>query len=217
MSSTLRAGLALGLLACVVTAGGCTQFKRWAYASGDRDRWQEPERVIESLGIGAGDRVADLGAGGGYFTFRLAEAVGDAGRVYAVDVDEEMLAALQDDVDKRSIANIDIVVSALADPRLEPGSVDLVFTSNTYHHIGERVGYFRRVAGALSEGGRVAIIDYKPEGFFQKRHATPVETIRSEMVEAGFALVRELDYLERQNFLIFEPVEFGVVPREGGR
>jgi arsenite methyltransferase len=203
-SSPTRAGLVLALIATLGLAGGCTQFKRWAYASGDRDSWQQPERVIETLAIAPGDRVADIGSGGGYFTFRLAAAAGQAGRVFAVDVDAAMQEALEQDVAESDADNIEILVAAVDDPGLAPGSVDLVFTSNTYHHIDGRVAYFGRVAKALSERGRVAIIDYKPEGFFQKRHATAADTIRSEMAAAGFALVAEHDYLERQSFLVFE-------------
>lgn len=193
------------LLVVGLLASGCTDLKRWAYASGDRDRWQQSERVVGSLDIGPGDRVADLGAGGGYFTFRLAEAVGSEGRVLAVDVDEAMNAALAQDVADRGVSNIEIVLAASDDPRLAPASVDLVFTSNTYHHIEDRVAYFRRVSKALSDGGRVAIIDFKPEGFFQKRHGTAEETIRNEMDEAGYRLVQDFDYLERQSFLVFAP------------
>ena len=194
----------LALLAAVTLTSGCTDFKRWAYSRGDRDAWQQSERVIESLGVASGGRVADLGSGGGYFTFRLAQAVGAAGRVFAVDVDEGMNDALRNDVEQRGVLNVEIVLAAYDDPRLAPASVGLVFTSNTYHHIEGRVAYFERVAAALSEGGRVAIIDYRPEGFFQKRHATPAETIRSEMEAAGYALASEFDYLERQSFQIFE-------------
>jgi ubiquinone/menaquinone biosynthesis C-methylase UbiE len=202
---SLRRQLALVALAAALLASGCTELKRWAYAGRDRDSWQQPDRVLSTLEIAPGDRVADLGAGGGYFTFRLAQAVGEGGRVFAVDVDEGMNDALREDIAERGATNIEVVQAAYDDPRLALGSVDLVFTSNTYHHIQDRVAYFERVAPALSQGGRVAIIDFKPEGFFQKRHATSSETIRAEMASAGYALVDELDFLERQSFLVFEP------------
>ncbi len=108
------------------------------------------------------------------------------------------------DVEERGASNVEVVLAAYDDPRLPPTSVDLVFTSNTYHHIEGRVAYFTRVAEALSQRGRVAIIDYKPEGFFQKRHATPAETIRKEMESAGYSLAMDFGYLERQSFQVFE-------------
>jgi ubiquinone/menaquinone biosynthesis C-methylase UbiE len=193
------------LLLCAVAllAPGCTAFKRWAYASGDRDEWQQPARVVGMLGIESGDRVADLGSGGGYFTFRLAEAVGADGLVYAVDVDEAMNDALAEDVRERSYANVKIVLGGYDDPRLEPGSVDFIFTSNTYHHIENRVEYFRNAARALAADGRIAIVEYKPEGWFYKRHGTSADDIRSEMLESGYRLISEHDFLEKQHFLVF--------------
>ena len=193
----------VALLAIALFAGGCSQLKRWAYERGDRDAWQQPERVIGSLAIEPGDRIADIGSGGGYFSFRLAEAVGPDGQVFAVDVDEGMNALLEEAIAERGASNITVVLGGYEDPRLEPGSIDLVFTSNTYHHIDDREAYFRVVAGALSPRGRVAIIDFKPEGWFQKRHATPASAIREEMAAAGYELTEELDYLERQSFLVF--------------
>lgn len=187
----------------LLVSPGCTEIKRWAYERGDRNAWQQPARVIESLAIQPGDRVADLGSGSGYFTFRLAEAVGDGGRVLAVDVDEAMNEALREDVETRGLSNIEVVSSDPDDASLDARSIDLVFSSNTYHHIDDRVAYFALLGEALSEGGRVALIDFVPEGFFQRRHSTDVETIRTEMAEAGYTRIAGFDYLERQSFEIF--------------
>ena len=87
--------LCAGLITTLLSTTSCTELKRWVYEGPDRDRWQQPERVIESLDLAPGSRVADLGAGSGYFTFRLAEAVGTTGEVLAVDVDEAMNASLR--------------------------------------------------------------------------------------------------------------------------
>ncbi|MGI9431239.1 MAG: methyltransferase domain-containing protein, partial [Myxococcota bacterium] len=81
--------LVAALVIVSVLLGGCARFRRWAYESGNRDAWQQPARVIEVLEIPSGRRLADVGSGGGYFSFRLAEAVGPDGHVYAVDVDAE--------------------------------------------------------------------------------------------------------------------------------
>jgi len=201
--STRRAWQLL-LVAAVLATCGCTDIKRWAYASGDRDSWQQSERVIESLVITPGNQVADLGSGGGYFTFHLARAAGDTGRVFAVDVDKGMNEALRAEVEERNASNVEIVQATYDDSHLSPMSIDLVFTSNTYHHIEDRIGYFERIAAALVDGGRVAIIDYRPEGFFQRRHSTSPAMIRAEMEAAGYSLAAEFDYLERQSFQVFE-------------
>ena len=201
------AAITVVLLVASLLLGGCARLRRWMYQGGDRDAWQQPARVIEVLAIGNGHRLADLGSGGGYFAFPLAEAAGPDGHVYAVDVDEELLALLMAEAEERGVRNIEPLLAAPDDPRLPEDGVDLLFTCNTYHHLPDRVAYFTRIRDRIRPGGRVAIIDYKPEGFLQKRHATPVETIRQEMELAGYSLVAEHGFLERQSFLVFRVAE----------
>jgi ubiquinone/menaquinone biosynthesis C-methylase UbiE len=189
-------------------AGGCTWLKRSMYEGFGRDDWQQPDRVVQALALEPGERVADLGAGGGYFTFRLARAVGPTGRVYAVDVDQGMLDHVAERTAEEGVANVETVLATPTDPNLPAGSVDLVFTCNTYHHIEDRPAYFAALRGALRPGGRVAIVEYLPEGFFQSifPHSTDAATIESEMRAAGYALEQRHDFLERQAFLVFVPV-----------
>jgi ubiquinone/menaquinone biosynthesis C-methylase UbiE len=198
------------VVALLIALGGCTDIKRLAYEDfGDRDEWQESERVVESLGLAPGARVGDLGAGGGYFTFPIAEAVGPDGKVYAIDVDEGMLEYVREKAVQDGIANVETVLAAGGDPQL-PEPVDLLFTCNTYHHLEDRSAYFEAVRRYLRPGGRVAIIDYSGEGgFFERRHSTPAETIQSEMEAAGYQLEKNVGFLERQSFLIFSPTARG--------
>ena len=205
---------ALGLLcaAAVLFASGCGAAKRCAYEGIGRDEWQQPERVIADLALAPGARVADLGAGGGYFTFRLARAVGPDGHVYAVDIDEEMNAFVAKQAAKEGLANVSTVLAGPDDARL-PEPVDLLFTSNTYHHLANRSAYFRGVRERqLAPGGRVAIVEYRPD---VTSHSTARETIESELAAAGFRLVKSFDYLERQHFLVFaaDPADPGEPPR----
>lgn len=193
---------ALGFLcaAAVLFASGCGALKRCAYEGIGRDGWQQPERVIADLSLAPGARVADLGAGGGYFTFRLVRAVGPEGHVYAVDIDEEMNAYVTKQAAKQGLTNVSTVLAAQGDPNL-PEPVDLLFTSNTYHHLANRSAYFRGVREReLAPGGRVAIVEYRPD---VTSHSTPRETIEAELAAAGFRLVKSFDYLERQYFLVF--------------
>ncbi len=139
----------LALLLC----SGCSGWKRFAYEGFRRDSWQQPDRVIEELGIEPGDYVADLGAGGGYFTFRLAEAVGPGGVVYAVDVDEDMTGHLAERAADEGHRNVEVILGGYDDPRLPDGEVDLLFTSNTYHHIQDRVAYFANLRRDLNPMG----------------------------------------------------------------
>jgi predicted methyltransferase len=189
-------------IALALASAGCGAIKRCAYEGFARDRWQQPDRVVADLGLAPGARVADLGAGGGYFTFRLAEAVGPAGIVYAVDLDPGMVDYLAREARQRGLANIQAVQAAADDPRL-PERVDLVFTSNTYHHLENRAAYFAAVRERdLRPGGRVVIVEYRPSA---TSHSTARETIEQEMATAGFRLAKDFDYLERQYLLVFEP------------
>jgi ubiquinone/menaquinone biosynthesis C-methylase UbiE len=206
-----RAGFAIGrtalaLFCALLLVSGCSaETKARLYAGDDRDSWQQPERVIEELGIASGQSVADLGSGGGYFTFRLGEAVGDAGRVYAVDVDVEMNERLERLVSEKGATNVATVHADYDDPKI-PEPVDLIFTSNTYHHIDDRVAYFQRAARYLKPGGRLAVLEYRREGFFHRvlGHATEDHVIQSELELAGYTLSATHDFIEYQHFLVFD-------------
>jgi len=196
----------LPLLMVLLLLSGCSaEMKARAYARGDRDSWQQPERVIGELGISSGQSIADVGSGGGYFTFRLSEAVGPKGRVYAVDVDADMNERLERLASKRGTRNVTTVLADYDDPKI-PELVDMIFTSNTYHHIEERVAYFQRAAHYLKPSGRLAILEYKRQGFLQRflGHATEADVIEAELKEAGYTLSAKHEFIEQQSFLIFD-------------
>ncbi len=184
----------------------CGTWKRFAYERG-RDDWQQPERVIASLGIEPGDRVADLGSGSGYFTLRLVEAVGPTGKVYAVDVDAAMNEYLRERVKEAGVRNVEVIDGKFEDPLLPDGRIDLIFSANTYHHLQERSTYFRNVQRDLAPGGRIAIIDYNDTTWFPRimGHATDKAVLIEEMQKAGYDVAEDHDFVERQNFVVFEP------------
>ncbi len=187
--------------------GGCGSLKRFSYEGFSRDGWQQPERVVAALGIRPGDRVADLGSGSGYFTVRLAPAVGAEGRIYAVDVDAEMNEYLRERLAAAGIENVELVLGRFEDPQLPDGGVDLVVTVDTYHHIEGRPAYFRNLQRDLAPGGRVAVIDYDGrKGWFVRLmgHYTPREDLLREMREAGYEVAEEHDFIDRQSFVIFK-------------
>jgi len=194
---------AVALLSLASLAVACTQLKRCAYEGWGRDEWQQPERVVGALGLEPGARVADLGSGGGYFTFRLARAVGPTGRVYAADVDEDLNAYVRERAEEEGLTNVETVLAEYADPKL-PEAVDLVFTCDTYHHLEDRTPYFAGLKRYLRPKGRVAIIEFaEAPSWYLPDHATSGETIRSEMEAAGYRLVQAHDFLARQHFLVF--------------
>ncbi len=168
-----------------------------------RDAWQMPERVIAALGLKRGDVVADVGSGTGYFTVRLAKSDA-APKVYASDIEPSMVTYLRDRAAKEGLKNV-VPVQAAADTPNLPEQVDLVLIVDTYHHIGGREAYFRRLAKSLKPGGRVAIIDFKldsPDGPPKEFRLTPAQ-FKAEMAKAGYKLVAQHDFLPRQQFLIF--------------
>ncbi len=201
-------GRAAAALLAIALLAGCTSVKRFGYEGFTRDGWQQPERVISALGIRAGDRVADLGAGSGYFTVRLAQAVGPSGRVYAVDVDEAMNQYLQKRVAQAGLSNVDVILGRFEDPLLPDGGVDLALVVDTYHHLEGRTTYFRNLRRDLAPGGRVAVIDFDGrKGWFVRwtGHITPRTLLLREMAEAGYEVAEEFDFIDRQSFLIFRP------------
>ncbi len=198
----LRGVLIIFLIAACV---GCTGLKRCAYEGFDRAAWQHPEQVVESLNLQPGDRVADLGSGSGYFTFRLAKAVGPTGKVYAVDIDQEMNAYVTERAREEGHANVEVILAEPDDPLLPETGVDLIFTCNTYHHMESRASYFANAGKYLRPNARIAILDFNGEGWFQKLlgHWTASEVVQRELKEAGYSLESELHFLPKQVFLIF--------------
>ena len=169
-----------------------------------RDAWQLPDRVIAALNLKRGQIVADIGAGTGYFSVRLAKSK-TAPKVYASDIEPSMVSYLRERAVKESLNNM-IAVQAAADQPNLPEPVDLVLIVDTYHHIGDREAYFRKLAKSLKPGGRVAIIDFKPDSPEgpPKEFRFPLEKFKSEMGNAGYKLTAQHDFLPRQQFLIFE-------------
>ena len=186
---------------------GCARLKQCAYEGFTRDQWQQRDRVIESLEIRPGDLVADIGSGGGYFVFALAKAVGSNGKVYAVDIDQAMNDLVAQQARKEGVGNIEVILAKPDDPLLPSSRVDLIFTSNTYHHIENRVKYFSNLRKYLRPNGRIAIIEFDRRGWLDGlwQHYTPSEFIKREMEQAGYRLQREFNFLDRQSFLIFVP------------
>ena len=193
------------LIACLCLVG-CAKLAYQHMNDPSRDAWQKPKEVIEKLAITPGSRVADLGAGGGYFTWYLARAIGPQGTVYAVDIDETGLGIIEKEMNARGIHNVVPIHAEAGDAKLsEP--VDLVFSCDTYHHMNDRIAYFRSLTRYLKPGGRVAILDFHPHGFFSGLlgHGSAAEEVRREMEAAGYRRIADFDIIETQHFQVFSP------------
>jgi cyclopropane fatty-acyl-phospholipid synthase-like methyltransferase len=172
-----------------------------------RDAWQKPDKVLQALHVRAGQIVCDIGAGPGYFSLRLARLVGPAGRVYAVDVDPQILNALRDRIEKGGFKNVTPVLGTGGDPLLPERSCDLILIVDTYHHFSDRPAYLRQLVRLLKAEGRVANVD------FHKR-ATPIgpplehrvarEEFLHDAAAAGLAVVEEPTFLENQYFVVLK-------------
>ena len=181
--------------------------EKWAHVFDDpaRDAWQKPHEVIQALGLQADARIADLGAGTGYFAARLANML-PQGRVYAVDIEPDMVRYLEARAKREGLGNVVALKGEPDDPRL-PEKVDLILLVNVYHHISDRASYFRRLRDSLRAGGRVAIVDFKldsPAGPPRAARIAPA-TVRGEMKAAGYAETAAHPFLPYQYFLIFQP------------
>ena len=172
----------------------------------DRDRWQRPDRIMDILGIADASRVADVGAGSGWFTIRLARRVGPQGIVFAEDVQQEMLNAISRRVQREGLANVRPVLGRGADPRLPEGSLDAVLIVDAYHEIEDRVTLLANVARALKPQGRIGVIDFRAEGGgpgpdLDERVAP--ELVIADAQRAGLRVVGNETFLPYQYFLVF--------------
>jgi ubiquinone/menaquinone biosynthesis C-methylase UbiE len=172
-----------------------------------RDAYQKPDEVVKALGLRPGEVVADVGAGTGYFAARFARAVGEAGRVYAVDVSPDMVRRLNRRLRDAGLRNVFSVLAEPDDPLLPDASVDRVVIVNTWHHIEAQPRYLGLLKRALRPGGQVVHIDYHardlpvgpPTGM-----KIPREVVVRQMEAAGFRLAAEHSFLPYQYFLVFE-------------
>lgn len=184
--------------------GGAEQWARY-FDDPARDDWQKPHQVIQALNLAANAKVADIGAGTGYFSVRLAHMT-PKGRVYAVDTEPDMVNYLIERAKRDKLGNLSAVLAMPNDPRL-PEKVDRVLLVDVFHHIDDRERYFRKLLDYLKPQSWVAIIDFtktSPMGPPVTERLTP-EQVSSEMRRAGYTLARTHDILPNQFFLVFQP------------
>jgi SAM-dependent methyltransferase len=172
----------------------------------DRDLWQLPDRIMDSLGVAEGSSVADIGAGGGWFTIRLARRVGARGTVYAEDIQRQMLEATGRRVAREGLRNVRAVLGTSEDPRLPQGALDAVLIVDTYHELENPDAMLRNIAVALKPQGRVGVVDFKKDGLGPgpaiEDRVDPDLVIR-DAEAAGLRLIGRETFLPYQFLLVF--------------
>jgi ubiquinone/menaquinone biosynthesis C-methylase UbiE len=153
-----------------------------------RDAWQQPDRVLEALGLGPAMVVADVGAGTGYFAVRLARAV-PRGQVIATDIEPDMVRYMTERAKREGLANLRAVQTPPDSPELAAGSIDRILVVDVWHHLGDRGAYAKQLAAALRPGGRLAVVDFKLDASHgpPKQHRLAPESIAADLRAAGLA------------------------------
>lgn len=172
----------------------------------DRDAWQKPELVMDALRIGEGSRVADLGAGGGWFTVRLARRVGPNGVVFAQDVQPQMLEAIRRRIEREGLRNVRYVRGEPSDPKLPANSLDAILIVDTYSEFTRPVVLLELLGNALKPGGRIGIVNFTLEGGGPgppTSERIPAEQVIDHAEQAGLELLGREQIPEFTYLLIF--------------
>lgn len=168
----------------------------------------KPDEIIKNLKILPGQNIADIGSGGGYYSFRFAKLVGQQGKVYSIDTNQELLEFISNNAKQQGQTNIKTILASDENIPLTNVKMDLIFMRNSYHHIKNRIEYVKKLKNILKPAGKVAIIEYKKRGglfsFHRPRnHYVRPEIIIKEMETAGYNLQEQHFFLKEQSFTIF--------------
>jgi SAM-dependent methyltransferase len=177
----------------------------------NREEVQKSPEIMKALAFKPGERVADIGAGTGYFTIPVAKAVGPTGHVSAIDISPEMLEFLDLRIKAHKLDNVELSRVTPDDPQLAPGSVDTILMVDSIHYVKDRTTYAGKLRAGLAPGGRLVIIDYRPKPISERpwgpppEQQFPRETLDAEMAAAGFKVVAAHDFLPEQFFVVYAP------------
>jgi ubiquinone/menaquinone biosynthesis C-methylase UbiE len=174
----------------------------------EREREEQPDRALDAIGVHAGDVVADVGAGTGYYTVRLARRVIPTGRVYATDIQAEMLTLLQARLAREHVSGVKTVLATADDTGLPVSAIDLILLVDVYHELSEPQRVLQQLKRALRPGGRLVLLEYRKEDpgiAIRPDHKMSVAEARLEVEHEGYKLDRVIDVLPMQHILIFRP------------
>jgi ubiquinone/menaquinone biosynthesis C-methylase UbiE len=174
----------------------------------EREDEEQPSKAIRALGIKPGQVVADVGAGSGYYTVRLAKQVGPIGRVFATDIQPEMLSLLKKRLSRERLDNVELVLATDVDPRLPEGQLDLILMVDVYHELARPQEVLRKLRAALKPDGRLVLIEFRKESAWvpiREEHKMSVKEARMELEAEGYRFDRVIDVLPWQHILVFRP------------
>ena len=172
----------------------------------ERAQEEQPEKALDALAIEPGSVVGDVGAGVGYFTEKLARRVGPNGKVYANDIQPEMLVQLRKNMAKLGIGNVQTVVGSEDDPHLPANTLDLILLVDVYHEFSKPQAMLRHMRESLKPGGRLVLLEYRkedPNVPIREEHKMTVKQVRSELEPEGFRFDKVVETLPQQHILIF--------------
>ncbi len=188
------------VIAPVMGVGGAEWLER-----PERESEEAPSKAIQALKIQPGQVVADIGAGSGYYTVRLAREVGPTGKVYGTDIQPGMLDLLLRNVANAKLDNVVPVLGTPDDPKLPPGSLDLALMVDVYHELGAPQAFIRKLRTALKPNGRLVLLEFRkedPRVPIRPEHKMSVAEVRQELEPEGFTLSAVLDVLPWQHILV---------------
>lgn len=174
----------------------------------EREQEEAPEKALKAIGITPGMVIADVGAGTGYFTRRMARLTGPTGKVYGVDIQPRMIESLKRNIASEKLTNVEPVLALEDDPRLPAGEIDLILMVDVYHEFAKPQVMLARMRAALKPTGRMILLEYKkedPNVPIRPEHKMSIEEARAEVEAEGFKLQKVISSLPRQHILIFVP------------
>jgi ubiquinone/menaquinone biosynthesis C-methylase UbiE len=172
----------------------------------ERESDEHPDEALDAIGIQRGSTVADVGAGVGYFTWRMAERVGAKGVVYGEDIQQPMLDLLTKNMSTRHLTNVRAVLGTVDDPKLPANSIDLVLLVDVYHEFSEPEKMLDRIRDSLKSGGRIAFLEYRaedPQVPIRPEHKMTVDQVRAEVQPEGYRFDKTIEVLPQQHIIIF--------------
>jgi predicted methyltransferase len=172
----------------------------------DRDSWQQPENVMDTIEVKPGMIIGEPGAGEGYFTFKLSHRVGPTGRIYANEIDTDKLETIQKRIKKEGIENITTILGKTEDPLFPQEALDMVVMVNVLHHLDKPIQFFKNIKPSLKKGAGVVIIERDPEKYSQDYdHFLSKDKVKEKIKQVNFKLVRFENFLARDNIYICLP------------